>query len=441
VSIQQAFENESKVREIMHRQALNGVQFNVPKAHYLIYSIKLDTDGLEGGMKDYLGLVTIKPYTVPVNRPFLKSGSYSAACTEWMGDECTQVWGPFSRVAIRAVNMNKKLELIAALIKLGWKPKSFTKKTHQPMMVVDKSPCPSLLALKGGVGKEISLYFQLKQRSSQITGLLKHIRKDGRISAKATTIGTPTYRMRHKVVVNIPRVSSLLGKEMRSLFIAGGGNVLVGHDAKGLELRMLAHYMGDPLYRDEVLSGDVHITNMKAAGLPDKDTAKTFIYAFLYGAGNAKIGRIIGKGFNAGAKMRKKFIRSLPKLQKLLERCEKAAGRGFIVGLDGRKVILRRGFDGKVQDHKVVNTLLQTAGAVIMKYSIVLLDKAVKDANLRVKKVIDMHDEGQAEVHPDDVEEYSKLARWSIVQAGVDLGLKIELDADVKVGKTWAHTH
>lgn len=224
--------------------------------------------------------------------------------------------------------------------------------------------------------------------------------------------------------------------------MASEGRVLVGHDAKGLELRTLAHYINNEQFTREVIHGDPHTKNQRDAGLSTRDDAKTFIYAFIYGAGDAKLGTIIGAGRAAGARMRKRFLRANPDLGKLIEKVERSAGRGYLIGLDGRKIHLRKDMHtGEIQTFKALNTLNQSAGAIIMKWSAYLLDKWVREAGLDVWKVIDMHDEAQADVLPQDVSLYSELARQSIIVTGQMLNLNVPLDADIKVGRTWAETH
>jgi DNA polymerase I-like protein with 3'-5' exonuclease and polymerase domains len=232
------------------------------------------------------------------------------------------------------------------------------------------------------------------------------------------------------------------------LFTVPKGKVLVGHDASGLELRMLAHYMEDPDYIKTVTEGkqedgtDVHTVNQGMAGLPTRDDSKTFIYAFNYGAGDPKLGSIIGGTARDGARLRARFLSANPALKKLLDRVQKAAERGWLMGLDGRKIYLRLDPETrKPQTHKALNTLLQTAGALVMKYAMIFLDKWVREEGLDVKKVIDMHDEGQAEVAPEHAQRYGELAVKSVRMAGKYLNLACPLDAEFKIGRNWAQTH
>jgi DNA polymerase I-like protein with 3'-5' exonuclease and polymerase domains len=220
----------------------------------------------------------------------------------------------------------------------------------------------------------------------------------------------------------------------------GEGNVLVGADASGLELRMLAHYMKDDDYVKTVVEGsskdgtDVHTKNQKAAGLQTRDQAKTFIYAFLYGAGPDKIGAIVGGSARDGRRLTTAFLKATPALQRLRDTVAKYAGKGFVPGLDGRKIWVR-------SEHSALNSLLQGAGAIVMKQALVLLDKNIRAQKLRAKFVANVHDEWQIECHPDDADAVGKLAVQAIRDAGVHYNLRCPLDGEYKIGKSWRQTH
>ena len=210
--------------------------------------------------------------------------------------------------------------------------------------------------------------------------------------------------------------------------------MLVGADASGLELRMLAHYMDDEEYTYEILSGDIHTANQKAAGLSTRDQAKTFIYAFLYGAGPSKIGQIAGGSYGDGLDLIEKFLSNTPALKALRQRIEKCTDKGYLEGLDGRKLFIRSA-------HSSLNTLLQGAGAIVMKEAVVLLDKALKELKLPYKFAANVHDEWQIEVPEWAGQAVGMQAVFAIREAGKTLGLNCPLDGEYKIGKTWADTH
>jgi DNA polymerase I-like protein with 3'-5' exonuclease and polymerase domains len=212
------------------------------------------------------------------------------------------------------------------------------------------------------------------------------------------------------------------------------GYKLVGADASGLELRMLAHYMGDPDYTNEVVNGDIHTKNQLAAGLETRPQAKTFIYAFLYGAGDAKIGSVVNGGSAVGKRLKEQFLASTPALKKLIEKVQRLSRKGYLPGLDGRKVMVR-------SEHAALNTLLQSAGAIVMKQALVILDKKIKSAKIDAQFVVNVHDEWQIEVAEKDAETVGKMAIESITEAGLFFEMRCPLAGEYKVGSNWKETH
>ena len=197
---------------------------------------------------------------------------------------------------------------------------------------------------------------------------------------------------------------------------------------------MLAHYMDDYHYTQELLNGDIHTANQKSAGLKTRDQAKTFIYAFLYGAGDVKIGQVAGGGAKRGRILKKNFLDNTPALRELRRNVQHKCKQGWVRGLDGRKLHIR-------SEHSALNTLLQSAGAVIMKKALVLLDEYAKRYKIDYKFVLNVHDEFQCEVREDQADFFGGLAVGSIVQAGKSFNLNCPLDGEYKVGKSWQQTH
>jgi len=285
-------------------------------------------------------------------------------------------------------------------------------------------------------------YLLLQKRISQIKSWFDCVGSDGRVHGRVMTNGAVTGRMTHSSpnMAQIPNSGSLYGPECRECWTVDDGYVLVGADASGLELRMLAHYMKDDDYVKTVVEGsskdgtDVHTKNQKAAGLQTRDQAKTFIYAFLYGAGPDKIGSIVGGSAKEGRRLTTALLRATSALQRLRDTVAKYAGKGFVPGLDGRKIWVR-------SEHSALNSLLQGAGAVVMKQALVVLEKDIRCNKLRAKFVVNVHDEWQIECHPDDAEAVGKLAVVAIRAAGEHFNLRCPLDGEYKIGKSWRQTH
>ena len=279
-------------------------------------------------------------------------------------------------------------------------------------------------------------YLLLQKRYAQVSSWLEHVQDDGRVHGRVTTNGAITGRMTHQSpnMAQVPSVNSHFGKECRDCWVVPEGRRLVGVDASGLELRMLAHYMGDEEFTNVLLRDDIHTRNQTAAGLATRPQAKTFIYAFLYGAGDAKLGSIVGGTAKDGYTLRQRFLRNTPALEALRERVGQASRKGHLTGLDGRKLWVR-------SEHSALNTLLQAAGAIIMKRALVLLDDYATQHGIDYKFVGNVHDEIQSEVATEQAEKFGWLAVECIKAAGISFELRCPLDGEYKVGDTWADTH
>jgi DNA polymerase I len=279
-------------------------------------------------------------------------------------------------------------------------------------------------------------YLTLQKRSAMVKSWIEHADSTtDRVHGRVNPCGAVTGRMTHQSP-NMAQITArgIYGVESRSCWTVPRGKKLVGFDASGLELRMLAHYMGDKEYTNEILNGDIHTANQTAAGLSERSQAKTFIYAFLYGAGDAKIGSIVGGSAKDGRALKQRFLGNTPALEHLRDRVTRACSRGYLIGLDGRKLWIR-------SEHSALNTLLQASGAVVMKKALVLLDDAAKELGFDYKFLGNIHDEIQTEVDEQQAEDFGKLAVSCIVQAGQQFGLRCPLDGEYKIGNNWSETH
>jgi DNA polymerase I-like protein with 3'-5' exonuclease and polymerase domains len=343
------------------------------------------------------------------------------------------ICGPFSRIDFPEFNLGSRKQIGRYLQFFGWVPRTYTEKGN---VIVDEA----VLSKVKGIPEAslIAEYLLIQKRMAQIDSWLTEEQKtnDGRVHGRVNPIGAVTGRMTHSSpnMAQVPANYSPYGLECRSCWIVPKGYKLVGVDASGLELRMLAHYMDDEGYTDEVINGDIHTANQIASGLATRDSAKTFIYAFLYGAGDAKIGSIVGGSKKDGERLKHKFLTNTPSLRQLRERVVLSSQRGYLKGIDGRKLIIR-------SEHASLNTLLQSAGAVIMKKALTILDEYATIHNIDYKFVGNIHDEFQAEVREDQVDNFGWLAVECIKSAGLKFNLRCPLDGEYKVGNTWAETH
>jgi DNA polymerase-1 len=331
---------------------------------------------------------------------------------------------------VEVFNPGSRQQIAKRLMALGWKPEKFTEKGQ---VIVDDSVLDGVDIPEA---KLIAEYLLIQKRVAQVESWLEHLSEDRRVHGKVITNGAVTGRMTHHSpnMAQIPSSSSPWGTECRDCWTVDDGKVLVGADASSLELRMLAHYMRDEQYAKEIVEGDIHTKNQNAAGLQTRAQAKTFIYALLYGAGPAKIGKIVGGSAADGKKLIDTFLRNTPALKSLREKVERLSEKGTLQGLDGRQLQIRSA-------HAALNTLLQSAGAIVMKQALVLLDKKIRLLKLNANFVANVHDEWQIECSEEDADLVGEAAVQSIIEAGTKLALRCPLDGEYKKGKTWAHTH
>jgi DNA polymerase-1 len=407
---QESVELEHTVAAIIAKQERNGFKLDIPYATVLLTTIKGKLDSIYESMQERWPPYTVERVSEKTGKPLKPA---------------TVVFNPGSRQQIGD-----------KLIELGWKPTTFTP-TGQP--IVDEG---SLAGCKLPEALLISEYLMLQKRVAQIESWLEAVEDDGRVHGRVTTNGAITSRMTHSSpnTAQVPNSSSPYGPECRECWTVEEGNVLVGADANGLELRMLAHYMKDVNYVATVVNGssklgtDVHSVNQRAAGLSTRDDAKTFIYAFLYGAGNAKIGSIVGGSAKAGGKLKEKFLTQTPALRKLIDAVATIAAGGSVPGLDGRRIWVR-------SEHAALNSLLQSAGAIVMKKALVLFDAKIRHNKWPVKIVANVHDEWQWETKESYAKITGEAAVQSIVEAGEFYKLRCPLNGEYKYGKSWRETH
>ena len=423
---------EHGVAKVLKQQEDNGFEFNQEYAMMLVAQLKERMFEVEKEVQK-----VFKPKMVDIKQvvPKLKKdGTLSkSGLTAEEYDRLIESgdYKPFMRQKLQDFNLGSRKQIGEYLTDFGWKPNRFTP-TGLP--IVDES---SLAKVKDiPEARLIAEFLLLQKRIAQIDSWILAVQKDNRVHGFVIPNGTITGRMSHRSpnVAQVPSLSSEYGKECRSCWTVKDGYKLVGIDASGLELRMLAHYMNDEDYTHEVTEGDIHTANQKAAGLKSRNQAKTFIYAFIYGAGDAKIGSVVGGNQRDGAKLRKSFLDNNPSLKLLRERVSKAAKQGYLKGLDGRKIYVR-------SEHAALNSLLQGGGAIVMKRALLMLQSLIKLNALDAKFVANIHDEWQMEVREDLADFVGELAVGCIEKAGEYYKLRCPLTGEYKIGGDWSETH
>ena len=293
------------------------------------------------------------------------------------------------------------------------------------------------------IGTDIALQFlklldltkQLGMISEGVNAWQKLVTTSSRIHHHCS-VATSTFRCAHRKP-NLAQVPS--DERFRRLFTATPSYVMVGADLSGIELRMLAHYLArfdKGRYAEILLTGDIHQTNADRIGITRRQV-KTVTYAFLYGAGDTKIGKSIDKQLiddeatKRGKEVRKAYIAAIPGLKELLEAVHKASERGYVLGLDHRRILC----DSR---HKSLNYLLQGSSAILAKRWMVLANEHLPDT---ARQIAFVHDELQFECKEKDKEDLKFLLELTAVQAGEYYKMRCPVAAESQSGTTWADVH
>ena len=412
---------------IIRKQEDHGFPFNVTKANALLAKLQSRKASLEAELQSAFPPWEIRePFIPKVNNK--TRGYVKGVMTHKVK---TVVFNAGSRDHIA----NRLQEIH------GWKPKDFTAngKPKVDEDVLKQLDYPEALLLN----EYLLLNKRIGQLATGANAWLKLVR-NGKMHGQVITSGTATFRCTHNRpnVSQTPSVNAPYGKECRELFHAPKGSRLVGADLSGLELRCLAHYMAkfdDGSYGEEVVNGDVHTANQKAAGLPTRNNAKTFIYGFLYGAGPAKIGSIVGGSEAEGKKLISKFMKATPAIKMLREAVVRTVKtKGHLKGLDGRILPIR-------SEHSALNMLLQSAGAILAKKATVILYENLTRMGYVFGKdyalVAHVHDEVQLITKEEISTIVGQQAVTAFQEAGEYYGFRCPITGEFKVGQTWADTH
>lgn len=416
---------EHRVAEIIQGQIEHGFLFNIKQAESLYCQLLARREELKAQL-----LEVFKPW-YKKDKEFTPKGNnkklgYRSGC-------------PLTMISLTEFNPSSRQHIAYHLKqRYDWEPESFTEKGEPK---IDETV---LSAMEIPEAKLLSEYFLVEKRIGMLgegnQAWLKQVKKDNRMHGGVITNGAVTGRATHNNpnIAQVPSTNAPYGTECRSLFTIPEGYKLVGADASGLELRCLAHYMGKydkGAYSKVILEGDIHSVNQEAAGLSTRSQAKTFIYGYLFGAGDEKIGQIVGGSAAQGKKLKAQFLKKTPALKYLKESIDNAVkAKGYLLGLDGRVLPIR-------SPHAALNTLLQSAGAVIMKKAMVFLDDYIKAEQLPAYQVAWVHDEYQLECLESVAERVGELAVKAIRDAGDYYSFRCPLDGEYKIGSNWAECH
>jgi DNA polymerase-1 len=447
-----------------------GFHFDIMKANELIFDIKRQLEELDKGIFE-----DFKPKVVPVKEitpKATKFGTLNRSDFRFLGENPDLTpYSPgaaFTRIEYEAFNPNSVKQIVERLNAAGWKPTSKTKghllaerdKDHEKLehfkiygWKIDEENLNTLPEDAPASAHNLAKRLMLASRLSDLEEWVgSYNERTGRIHGVFNPIGSWTHRMSHQRpnMANIPTGSSLYAKEMRSLWDSEG--YLIGVDAEGIQLRILAHYINDPEFTHAIVSGDkttgtdVHTLNQRALGpvCRTRDDAKTFIYAWLLGARLRKISDILRCSLEDAGTAERQFLERIPGLKTLKEeQIPLDAKRGYFQGLDGRFVKCDSA-------HLMLAGYLQNGEVIVMKRATMLWMKELNKLGIDYRLVNFVHDEWQTETNEsfETAKMIAEVQAKAITQAGLDLEVRCPLagsfldgKGEYTIGKNWYETH
>jgi len=430
---------EHTMQWILARQQRSGFKLDVPKARELLSHCAWEANRIEQEiLVDFPPIaVLINTYTprynkdgITLNRPSLGP----------MRDELDTYYsgGAYSLIKWEPFNLRSSTQKLARL-QPYWKPtvrtktkKSFSVCTEN--LATIRSDAPQSI-------KNLALYATYVSRVDTIQSWFDNLDSDNRVRGSVLHIGSWSGRMAHfgPNMANVPGILDkktnkplLVGKECRECWVVDDGCVLLGTDASGIQLRVLAHYLNNPKYTAAVLD-DLHTFN---AGILSctRPLAKTFVYAWLLGQGVVATSELFGCSVGEAHYKREAFVRLTPGLKEFMVEKHAAANMGYFRGLDGRIVYVPN-------DHLALTAYLQNGEGVIMRMTNVLWDRWARQRGIKFKQCAMVHDEWQVQVEKDRAVELGELQRKAFRQAGKLLKLNVPIDGEYVIGQNWAQTH
>jgi len=451
---------EHSIQHILQKQKENGFYLDQEKALKLredCLSIMKEIEfEVEQTFKPKISLIrTVKP-------KYKANGVMSTVGLNRFENPLEVVGGEFSLIKYTPFNMSSPKQVVERMYEYGWKPVVFNNpsptmkkqgiKRGSPKVCVENINTLPDTAPKAA--KRIGTYLMCSNRANLVEQWFSSLGSDGRVHGDVIGLGANTHRMAH-IRPNMGNVPSLtlddeghpklglegrFGFECRDCFTVKDpvNRTLIGVDAKAIQLRILAHYVNNKEFTDAMINGDIHQFNREALGLGSvtngRAIAKTFIYAFLLGAGDPKLGSIVGGTAKDGAALRTKFMENVTGLKEIKFRNTQDAKRGYFKGLDGRKLPIKSA-------HFALSSYLQGGEAVIMKAAYIEWYNKILKQKLDAKGVAIVHDEFQIDSLKSDAKEVSKIVVQSIRNTTKTFKLNCPMDGESKLGLTWAGTH
>jgi DNA polymerase-1 len=450
---ERSIELEHKAWSIIRRQRLNGFQLDVPRAHELYAELRQ----LERELKDEIHeqwppqLIVVRSFAKSHKADGTPTANYARHVEQYPELRATESGG-YEALDYVEFNLGSPKQRIEKLLELGWKPTEFTEK-GSPQATRKGNLVPSLerflIETPNEAVRKLAEWIAINARANNIGTWIELADEKGLLHGNLWLAGTLRYRHDKPNTANIPAVrvgddkKPLLGRsgvytyEARDLWVTRDRERrrLVGVDAKGIQLRILAEYIKDESFTSAILSEDPHAANQARMGLPSRSLTKTITYATLMGAGDAKIADTAKVRISEAKAAKALFMQQIPGLPKLIRRLQSELSRtGRITLCDGSRILVP-------SDHMVIPYLLQGDESRLMKQAMILVDEIVRKEKLDALKVGDIHDEWQTDVLNAHVESFIESCGRAFPEAGRSFGYRVPIECDAKVGLTWAETH
>ena len=470
---------------------MRGWPFNVEKAQALYKQLLDEVNAIEAKLSVRLGTKTVaidkkasEEYAEVKVPKWTKAGCYDVhtanyfSVDPWSGYEGEEriVEGPYCRVKFEPLQLSSVADVKTFLYRQGWVPTEWNfKKEPGSFKKIKTSPkiTEDSLELLGGDGALYADYVSSSSRLSILKTWLQSVDANGRLHGKCITIGTPSMRATHSIIVNIPSAEARWGPEMRALFEAPPNWSLIGCDSASNQARGLAHYLNNDQFTDALINGDIHTFNaqlidasLKKMGIDWDDyliksgvkadeshtlaqnlakrkraSAKRILYAFLFGASGGKLWSYIFSVADdaLGREFKQHFEKAIPNFKTLLTRLEtiygatKKQGKGYIPGIAGNRIYVD-------SFHKLLVYLLQSTEKATCAAAVMLTMERLEEENIPYEPYIMMHDEEDFAVPSEFRERAAQIGKQAFIDGPKLMGINI-MDGDAKVGLNWLEVH
>jgi DNA polymerase-1 len=439
-------ELEHKVRVVINKQQERGFNFDLPKAEELRARLRAEEQRLAIPIRELFPpvLVLQKEYVYRKKKDGGDHASYVRHLEQYPEVRHNLKKGTYGTYDWQEFNIGSPKQRLDKLLSLGFVP---TKKTKSGGPSVDEESLVEFAKESGRAEVQaIADWLVCNGRANMVTTWLDHVADDGAIHGYVNSCGAQSRRMIHNSpnTANIPSNEAKYGEECRSLWTPRQGLKLLGYDAKAAQMRCFAHFLPDPVlgrrFYDTEFCPDPHQENAELIGIARKPIKNVF-YANMFGAFPPKLATTAGrigtyKELNEyGTWIQNELYRVTPGLREATQSARdefNATPEHWMRCVDG-------GYVRGTTEHSAFNYRIQPAEACLMKQAAIFIDQRSK--HIEHWKVGDIHDEGQHEVNPRQAHDLGQLCVQSIRDAGEELGFRVPMDGDYKIGDSWAKTH